>query len=84
MINIEVQPETAAKLAMQAQRRGISIDEYLRALLVKSNDEPNATVGYLEAQRKAEAFREWATRRAADTPLLSDESVSRESIYQER
>jgi hypothetical protein len=33
---------------------------------------------------RAKAFREWAKSHPHNTPLLSDEAISRESIYGER
>jgi len=36
----EIQPETAERLAAQAKARGLSVDEYLRSLLVASSGHP--------------------------------------------
>ena len=38
----------------------------------------------LSAQEKARLWREWAESHRSDTVLLSDEEISRESIYRER
>lgn len=37
----------------------------------------------LSPQEKARLWREWAASHSHDTPLLSDEAISRESIYGE-
>jgi hypothetical protein len=34
--------------------------------------------------QRAKAFQEWAESHRHDTPILSDEAISRESIYGER
>ncbi len=41
-------------------------------------------VSALSPQEKARLWREWAESHRPDTPLLSDEAVSRESIYEDR
>ncbi len=48
--------------------------------LAKSKED----VSLLQALAKAEAFRAWAESHTQDKSLLSDEAVSRESIYGER
>ena len=35
-------------------------------------------------EEKAQAFREWAESHSQNTPILSDEAISRETIYGER
>ena len=80
---LEVQPDTAAKIAAQAAARGVSIDTYLR-LLVEEEQEKTATQKTLSPQEKARLWREWAASHHPDTPLLSDEAISRESIYEGR
>ena len=35
-------------------------------------------------QERAKAYREWAESHRHDSPILSDEAISRESIYGER
>jgi hypothetical protein len=35
-------------------------------------------------QERAKAYREWAESHSHDSPILSDEAISRESIYGER
>jgi len=80
---LEVQPDIAAKIAAQAAERGVSVDAYLR-LLVEEQQERTASQKALSPQEKARLWREWAASHNPDTPLLSDEAISRESIYEER
>lgn len=35
-------------------------------------------------EERAKAFRDWADNHRFDTPILSDEAISRESIYGDR
>ena len=80
---LEVQPDIAAKIAAQAAERGVSVDAYLR-LLVEERQERMGSQKALSPQEKARLWREWAASHNPDTPLLSDEAISRESIYEER
>ena len=80
---LEVQSDIAAKIAAQAAERGVSVDAYLR-LLVEERQEKTATQKALSPQEKARLWREWAASHNPNTPLLSDEAISRESIYEER
>lgn len=72
------------------------IAEAIQAGLIKSPDEAlDIAVDALRRQLKASArpvnaeewmrkFRQWAHGHPTTTPLLSDEAISRESIYGER
>lgn len=79
---LEVQPDVASKIAARAQARGVSVDAYLRSLI---DEEPTAkSQAALSPQEKVSLLRDWAASHSLDTPLLSDEAISRESIYGER
>jgi hypothetical protein len=80
---LEVQSDIAAKIAAQAAERGLSVDAYLR-LLVEERQEKTATQKALSPPEKARLWREWAASHNPNTPLLSDEAISRESMYEER
>lgn len=73
IVEIEVQPETAALLA-DAQMRGVSLDIVLRSLLANGTHSPaRATPAEWEA---------WvASHDYITAPPLSDEAISRDSIY---
>jgi hypothetical protein len=72
------------------------IEEAIQAGLIKSaGEELDLAVDALRARLKAGAspmdalewmrkYREWAHSHSTSTPLLSDEAISRESIYSER
>jgi len=74
----EIKPETAVRLAALARARGLSVDEYLKGLLGGANgDHAQAK----SPEERARAFEEWANSHRSSAPPLSDEAVSRESIY---
>jgi len=78
-----IKPETAELLAAQARAQGLSVDDYLRSLLLRTNGEVDEMPLYESAtpEEWVRAFREWA----ASHPLLQvTADDSRESIYQER
>ena len=83
MIQLEVQPDTAAIVTAQARRQGLSVDTYLRRL-VRELDAAPILKPPLSPQEKAGLWRKWAASHNPQTPLLSDEAISRESIYRER
>lgn len=80
IIQIDVEPDLANKIAAQAQAQGISMDDYLHHLLEKTvvKEEPKPT---LSPQEKVRVFRAWAASHKSSAPPLSDEAISRESIY---
>ena len=79
---LEVQPDVASKIAAQARERGVSVDAYLRSL-IEEKDAAESRPD-LSPPEKVRLLREWAASHSLDTPLLSDEAISRESLYGER
>lgn len=80
-VTIELPPEIEAGLAALAAARGISLPEYLRHLF---EEQVYAGTGrLLSPAERAAAWRE-AVKGLPDTPPLSDEAISRESIYSAR
>lgn len=80
---VEIKPETAELLAAQARAHGLSVDDYLRSLLPRTNGDGDEKPLYESATPEAwvGAFREWATSH----PVLSSTADdSRESIYKGR
>ena len=78
---IELPPEIEAGLAAQAEARGVPLPEYLRHLL-----EEQASAGkgsLLSPAQRAAAWRE-SVRGLPHTASLSDEAISRDSIYDAR
>jgi len=80
-ITIDLPPDIEASLKAQAEARGVPLADHLHRLLAEQ-------AGVSEAKRKTpeERARHWRESVAGlpDTKPLSDEAISRESIYAER
>jgi hypothetical protein len=83
----QVKPETATMIANLAQARGQSVDNFLRSLLPLA-DIPNGTARPLyetaTPEELAQAYLDWANSHSRNSPGLTLEDVSRETIYEER
>ena len=79
---LEVDSEVASKIQARARERGVSVDVYLRELIDQKGTESERSNG-LSSQERVRLLREWASGHRTDTPLLSDDAISRESIYGE-
>ena len=77
---LEVEPEIASKIQARARERGVSVDVYLRELIDQKGTESERSNG-LSPEERVRMLREWASGHRTNTPLLSDDSISRESIY---
>ena len=80
---LEVEPEVASKIQARARERGVSVDVYLRELIDQKGTESERSNG-LSPQERVRLLREWAAGHSRDTPVLSENVISRESIYEER
>lgn len=76
----QIKPETVELLAAEAQASGLSIDEYLRNLLLPYNDANGSTEKKeeLTPQEKAQRWREFVEKHSVRGVIADD---SRESIY---
>jgi hypothetical protein len=77
---LEVEPEVASKIQARARERGISVDVYLRELIDQKETESETSNG-LSSQERVRLLREWASGHSTNTPLLSDDAISRDNIY---
>ena len=80
---LEVEPELASKIQARARERGVSVDVYLRELIDEKGTESNRNDG-LSSQEQVALLRQWASGHSTNTPLLSDDAISRETIYRVR
>ncbi len=71
-------PEEATELGL---RPG---DEVEVSVLTVPHHASNGAPQVRTPQERAAAYRAWAESHSRNTPLLSDEAISRESIYGER
>jgi hypothetical protein len=81
-VTVDLPPHVEQAYLAEAQARGLSLDELVRNLLLSLQPSPPAA--QLSPDEWIRKFRAWAHSHKADTPLLSDEAISRESIYSER
>ncbi len=80
-VTLKFKPEIEAGLLAQAQASGMSVEEYVLrlvedAVLPTSNNRRSP-------EERAAAFEAWSARHRP-TPPLSDNAVSRESMYKDR
>jgi hypothetical protein len=86
-IKLDLKPETEARLIAQASAQGMSVEMYLQSLI-----ENNLPIEVEQPIPKTETSEDWVNLleqfcnnpALANVPPLSDEAISRESIYRER
>lgn len=86
-ITLELKPDVEARLVAQADRQGIPVSVYLEAVINNhlSGTEGNASSHEASDDEWEKTLLELTTSLAfAKAPSLSDEAISRESIYRER
>ena len=80
---LEVKPEIAEKLRCLAKAQKVSVDELLTVYipgLTPAEAEKNGR----SAEDRVRAFDDWIKSFPTNTPPLSDEAISRESLYGNR
>ena len=80
---LEVELEVASQIEARARERGVSVDVYLQELIGEKGTEPEGG-NRLSSQERVRLLREWASGHSTNTPLLSDDAVSRENSYSDR
>jgi hypothetical protein len=75
-LTINLKPEVEAGLVAQAQAKGVSVTEYVVSLL----EQFGSSGRQMSPEQRATALHEWAKGFPEVAPL-SDEAVSRESLY---
>ena len=81
-VTLEIPEDRAAVYLKQAAARGLTVERWL--LDLADQQAPVLSIAHLQRTNPKEwarQFHEWAESHDRDTPLLSDEAVSRESIY---
>jgi hypothetical protein len=84
-VTLELKPEVKDRIVSKAKSRGLSVEDYILNVLEKETTN-GADSFALTATPAAweEAFLKWVRTERPEHPPLSDEAISRESIYQER
>jgi hypothetical protein len=80
-VTIELPPEIETGLTAQAKERGLPLPQYVQQLLLEQVHLRAATS--LSPAERAALWRE-SVKDLPQTPPLSDEAISRESIYGDR
>lgn len=82
-ILLELDPEIESRLIAQAAAQGTSVEVLLKTLvegLLASSSQPTSLT--LSPQERAQRFINWARSHSSiKAPPLSDDAISRESIY---
>ena len=84
-LTIQIPDDHAATLQMRAQARGLSVEQWL--LELAAQDLQTSSLAHLQKADPREwsrQFRAWADSHDPNTPVLSDDAMSRESIYPDR
>lgn len=88
-VTIQVDPQTAQTLQSlqeKAEAQGVSLDYLLRSVFETPNGNKEKPPFYETATTEEwlKAFNDWAKSHRPNTPGLTLEDVSRESIYEDR
>jgi hypothetical protein len=79
-VTLNLPPQVEQAYIAEAQARGLPLDEVMGEVLVAGK--PSSAAMELSPEEWISAFRAWAHSHDADNlPILSDEAISRDSIY---
>jgi hypothetical protein len=81
-VTLNLPPEKEAAFSAIAQARGLSLEQWM--LDIADQYVQPASIAHLQKtdpEEWARRFRAWADSHDPNTPILSDEAMSRESIY---
>ena len=81
-LTLELAPEKEAAFKAQAQACGLSLEQWM--LAVATQHVPSESIAHLQKTNPAEwarNFDAWVDSHRQNIPVLSDEAMSRESIY---
>ena len=84
-VTIELSDQQLAALKAQAAAQGMTVELWLQR--IAGDHIPLQSIAHLQSDNPREwarQFHEWAESHDRTTPLLSDEAVTRESIYPDR
>jgi hypothetical protein len=82
MSDSQINSELAQQILANASALGMGVEDYLR-LIIAQNASATAQAN-LTPQERAQQWREFVNSHNLQTLPLSDEALSRESIYRER
>jgi hypothetical protein len=83
-VTLELKPEVEERIVAEAKARGLSVENYILNVLEKETTNDEASFAVTATPEEWErALKDWI-RNFPQHPRLSDEAISRESIYRER
>ena len=84
-ITIELSPDTETRLLAQAAAKGLSVEQYLTAWIETNLPTAERLPSPKDSEDWVKQLKAFGNNPAlANVPPLSDEAISRESIYGER
>ena len=82
-VTLDLPPNLAQAYLAEAQARGLQLADIVREVLMAS--QLSGQAAELSPDEWMREYRAWAHSHDADNfPILSDEAISRESIYEDR
>ena len=84
-VTLDLKPEIEQRVKAEANAHGLSVEDYI--LKVLEREAPNSEANFAQTASPEEwvkAFHDWVHNTRPAHPPLSDEAISRESIYRER
>jgi len=82
-IVLNLPPQAEREFLAEARARGVSVDELLLDVLLTRQSV--SSMANLSPEEWVAEFRNWVGSHSADgLPLLSDDAISRDSIYRDR
>ena len=83
-VTLELKPEVEEQLEAQARESGLSVKDYLEKRVEEMVSDPEPQLAKTP-QERVRLWNEWlSSHDYIQAPSLSDEALSRESIYRER
>lgn len=82
-LTLEIDHEKQTRLETLARNAGFSVQDYVRRVVDQAADQEGAGAEgpVTSPAERAAQFQAWADGHGHDTPLLTDDAISREAIY---
>ncbi len=81
-ITLELSPDLEAKVIRNAEQNGMRLEDYVRLLIENAPPPPEKSLmETLSPSEFAIALREWSESQPENLPILTEEAMSRQSIY---
>lgn len=83
MIHIALRPEIEARLAAEAQARGVDVEAYVESILEQAVIPTSTSVQRQRTREEMQSFYNALAAHSDKIPQLPDEAFTRESFYQD-